>query len=194
MSDVSNTAREVEEHASKSGAHHSRPSPGQNITEDANGNWDAKGGLWTKDGTVSQSGVTSLDYNFSQSWDRVLVVLHDVYGDYGGSTTLNMRLNGDTGSNYNWRAANTATTGDSKLGIADAPTSGTTGITVSGVLEITGRWTNFCQASGHAGRADSGRAFTEGNNSAIASPLSSASLYWDNGNITGTMQVFGRDI
>jgi len=151
------------------------------------------GGLWTRDGSSSASSAASLTYTLSTNYDQVLVSLKDIYGDDAGSNhQLQLQVNGSTSNHYDTLYIG----GTREVGISYANLGQISNVAsndVSGHLLLEGRWTH----------THSGTAMLNGFNSTsvasnyragITGPLSSLSLQIGADNISGNIEVFGRDL
>lgn len=169
-----------------------RPRPGENLTEHPDGTWDAKGGMWTEDGAISNS-AGSASYQLSTTYDAVLLDVQSITGSTGTRQNLRLRINGDTGANYNLTNNDGSTvTGESSFRLTDKVANA---VEFTGIIRLTGRWTNQAGIQSPASGTEAGVIAVGGANPAVASPLNSFTLFFDGDSDTiAELTVYGRNL
>lgn len=140
---------------------------------------------WTEDGNspLSISGATSGSITLASSYKAVKVIVVDTGQN---NEAMGMRVNGDTGANYDYVALDgTLTTGASQFdGVV------TTQETDGQVMQLAGDWgANFNAFFGQPSTNNS-RALS-GENANITSPLDSIELRGAASNVDVTARVYG---
>lgn len=144
-------------------------------------------GQWNSGGMVA-----STSYTLNNSYDRVFVDIQSAMGDDTNAREIRMRVNGDTGTNYDYvDQGGTRTTGHSywELGVAHTTNTG-----ASGQLQLTGRWPQDVKIYGPAGQGSGLNDINSGKNFSVASPLNSMEMYWAVGNIDIDAHVYGVNL
>lgn len=101
MSDHENTEQVVGDHAADAAAHHDRPNPGKNMTEDANGNFN-----------VPDMGASAASYIYARNDGNGKFMRYDIAADTwaslsnGGSSDGGDPVKGDDGYIYSHNQTN----------------------------------------------------------------------------------------
>jgi len=145
---------------------------------------------WVEDGNSPHtfSDVSETTYLLEGEYDEIQLRMK-VSGDSGRE--LEIRLNGDSASNYSYyRVDGNSSTSTSQIPLTDIAQDETTT-----TVEIAGRWDGFCGLQNNA-RQFANNVALSGENESITSPLTEFTLADFSGtmNITGTVEVYGRDI
>lgn len=150
------------------------------------GGGGAGGGEYPEeDQTQSFSGSSSYTINLDGEYDEVLLILSDV-SDFGANVEL--VLNGDTGSNYDYRDSSASFSGGNAPGSICQVTSGS-----ASRVEITGRWNSVCTFHRRLGGYSTSM-IDFGRNGNISSPLTSITLRSSDGsNFSCEVEIRGRN-
>lgn len=163
---------------------------GTNLSyDDVNDVLNASGGssvpAWSEDGNSPHSfptGSSSSTYTLASSYDSVLVIFTGNAGDF-----LDVRVNGDAGSNYNYVSiGGTSTTSATEFAkVVAANRAGQQ-------VHLSGRWTGPLGI--HANQLHGGPgALLGGNNGVVTSPLDSITFLTNSGSnfAGGQINVYG---
>lgn len=149
------------------------------------------GGLWTEDGNSSQTdtGASSHTYTLADAFDIVLVQFQ-LQNTSGTNNSLDLRANGDTGTNYAHINSGGATgTGNSEVPQINLLGSGHER---TSYFVVDGRWSGVW--TGGSPPPDGGSSRAVGwNNGAITSPLTQVTIV-GTGTFDVSWSVLGRDI
>lgn len=139
--------------------------------------------VWIQDGSESFTGGSTYTYELNGEWDDVLVIAKL---DAAASVSVAVQFNEDTGTNYDYWAANatTETTGSNSLPLADS-----TNLSSTFKLTVDGTFQNECGAR-NLTNGSGGPDFITGQNSNIGSPVTSVTLQLG-GNADVTVEVYG---
>lgn len=148
---------------------------------------------WAEDGNspASASADSSLDYTIAGEYDLVRVVVGETTGSESSQTALQMQVNGDSTSNYFFRATDTTTVGNNsqwRFARSGDPSSNP----IFGEMTLLGRWNQEIACTADIGGAHNQDHMFHGRHSALTSPLDSFSLTWATGTLTTTVEVYGR--
>jgi len=140
---------------------------------------------WTEDGNspLKINNSSSGTYTLKSQYKAVKLVVIDK-----GSREMDLRVNGDSSANYNYRAANaTSVSGASQFGFAVTRESG-----IGQVMDLAGDWTNSFSAHFGSQTQFGGQSAISGVNTNVTPPLDSFTFIEPNSNSTNlTVRVFG---
>jgi len=148
---------------------------------------------WAVDGTISVSATQSTTYNLNNNYDWVIVDVDEIKNQSGDSQDLQIRLNGDSGSNYTEKddsgvRSNTQTEWGLVEGIADNKT-------YAGPLWFDGRYSDFVTMRAWGSPSDFGATFNpNARNFNVGTPLNSIEIRGSAGDIDVEAAVRGRVI
>lgn len=149
---------------------------------------------WVRDGTLSGSGSTAHQYSLSTSYDMVLAHVRQVKNTSGSSQSIELLLDGDTGSNYDFAdSSGGTTTGATAIKLLNSVNFANNG-EISGRMVIDGAWDTGATVGFAGGATDQiGDVLEAGANTGITSPLDSFTIQGGSGNIAVKATVFGWD-
>lgn len=148
---------------------------------------------WTEDDNspTTVSGASNLSYTISGTYDQILIALHDIRGDSSTSTDLALTLDGVTTGYRHFNSDGSKTTTSGSVALIQSVTS--TDMSMTGTILVAGRFSNSsCGITPNIGLEDPGA--ISGAATDVTSPVDSFKLEWGNGNISGAVEVFGRDL
>lgn len=159
--------------------------------DDANDVLNASGGIWTKDGSLTENGVTTSTYTLAAAYDSVLVFI-EIENVSGVGEDYNLRVNGDTTTNYSHiNEAGTRTTGASNVTKIDQLGAGGSRPLY---MYITGRYLDPVGGYIYNTTSLNNRALRWHNNNPT-SPLTSVTIYEPAANnFDISWELFGKDI
>lgn len=129
---------------------------------------------WQRHGTLSFNSETSVTYTFSQTWESVMLI-----GESSGTNDwLDLRVNGDTGTNYDYHDA----TGTGTSSASEIQHVGLAGRMGGFFVTMTGNWTNYF-GMGAMGVGNNTHTMT-GRNISAAAPLTQFTLFTSGGTTT----------
>jgi hypothetical protein len=146
---------------------------------------------WAVDGTISVSATQSTTYNLNNNYDWVIVDVDEIKNQSGDSQDLQIRLNGDSGSNYTEKddtgaGSNTQTEWGLVEGIADNKT-------YAGPLWFDGQYSDFVTMRAWGSPSDFGATFNpNARNFNVGTPLNSIEIRGSAGDIDVEATVRGR--
>lgn len=184
---------DLDNHAATASAHHARPTPGNALSEDANGNFDvvesSVGEGWHLVDTVTLSfGATWTNYTISGSYDAYRLNIRNISWNYSSGDYLRMRANGNSNTVHHYTdQSGSAVTGSSRMLVMRT----NQGITRDLEIRIDGTWNDACGVSFDHLTPGYGYSSQHGGFEGT-SPLDSVSFYADSGTFDATMEVFGR--